>query len=252
MVYDRTMMGLRWASIPFSLSFLLLVGCARAPIKDLRLKWIGVETMPNVAGAVYTALSQAPVAVIVADQRPDPSLVGLHEKINAPVRTTDRVAEYCAAQVARLLGLAGAQIDPSAPVVVRMQLLDFRVIEGDRFNGFVRIRVGVYGPSGGEVWSDVLDGQASRWGRTYNPENFNAALTGSMAAAIDKLLMNPAFASALVAASPAQAPASAPAPAPVPAPALAPTAVPAPAPAPAPVPAPVPAPAPAPVPAPAS
>lgn len=173
--------------------------------------------MPTVAGAVYTALTQVPVAVVLADQRPDPSLVGLHQQIGAPVRTNDRVAEYCAAQVARLLALSGARIDPAAPVVVRMQLLDFRVLESNRFNGFVRIRASVYHVAGSELWSDVLDGQASRWGKTFNPENFNEALSGALAAAIDKLLMNPAFASAVLTAAspPAQAP---PPPAPVPAP----------------------------------
>lgn len=187
---------------------LLVGGCGHTPIANLRLKWTGVEKLPSVNGAVFDALRRVPVAVILADQRPDPSLVGVHQQINAAVRTTDRVAEYCAARVASLLGSAGAQIDPAAAVVLRMQLLDYQVIEGKRFNGFVRIRVGVHGRDGSELWSDLLDGQASRWGRTHNPENFNAALSGALAAAIDKLLGNPAFATAILSADapPAQAP----------------------------------------------
>lgn len=206
-------MGNRWVSWLCFVT-LLLGGCRAAPIANLRLKWIGVETLPQVAGPVYSALSQVPVAVLLADQRPDPSLVGVHQQINAPVRTSDRVAEFCAAQVAHLMGVAGARIDPAAPVVVRMQLLDFRVLEANRFNGFVRLRVGVSGPSGVELWSDVLDGQASRWGRTHNPENFNAALSGALAAAIDKLLSNPAFATAILAAAAPAAPPPAEPPAP--------------------------------------
>ncbi len=214
------MMGALRASVLCSV--LLWVGCGHTPIKNLRLQWMGVETMPTVAGPVYMALTQVPVAIVLADQRPDPSLVGVHQQINAPVRTSDSVAKHCAAQVARLLAIAGARIDPMAPVVVRMQLLEFRVLESNRFNGFVRIRVGVYGASGGELWGDILDGQDSRWGGTHNPENFNEALSGSLAAAIDKLVANPAFASAvLAAAAPPAEPAAAPAPPVAPAPAAA-------------------------------
>jgi hypothetical protein len=136
------------------------------------------------------------LALTLQDQRPEVGVVGLHVKINHTVRTTDNVGQHCADQIARMLESAGARLKEPPMLTLHAEILEFQVLEENVFNGTARIRYSIrQGPN--ELWSEVFTGTSKRWGKTYNPANFNAALSSSLASTVEKLLLSEGFAKAL-------------------------------------------------------
>lgn len=185
-------------------------GCRPPPIRNLRLGWVGVERPVSPSIAVREALAGAPITLGVQDLRPDPAVVGLHQDVNQPVRTTDSVAQTCASQLASMLEQSGARLKEPPLAELLVQLGEYQVIEGSSFIGSVRMRA-VVRRGAQELWSQEYMGTSKRWGRTHSPENFNQALSNALAEATSKLIVDPAFALALraaVAPAPSTQPAS--------------------------------------------
>lgn len=191
----------------FPLVFLVVAACASyGPIVDLPLAWRGVESSPAPSPPVAQAFAASTLAFGLRDVRPDPYAVGGYEDSNAVIRTSDNIASYCSTQLGQLLVHAGARFAGSPSAVLEAELLEFRVIEGNTFNGVVRIRViiqsGQSGQAGaGKAWNKTYTGTSKRWGRTHNPENFNEALSNSLVEVAQQLLQDPEFAAALQPAS---------------------------------------------------
>jgi hypothetical protein len=174
-----------------------LSGCATyGPVVDLRLAWRGVEASPHPSPDVARAFASSTLAFALRDVRPDPSSVGGYEETAMAIRTSDNVAAYCSARMGELLAHAGARFSASPTAVLEAELLEYRVIEGETFNGVVRIRAIVRGATG-KSWTATYTGRSKRWGRTHNPVNFNEALSGALADVAQQLIDDGGFAEAL-------------------------------------------------------
>ncbi|HEX8106633.1 MAG TPA: YajG family lipoprotein [Kofleriaceae bacterium] len=187
-----------------SIAFLVAAACVAGAacgggdsnIVNLPLRWQGVEALPRASGSVGRALSAAPFALGLRDLRPDPTAVGTYQDTGFVVRTTDNVGQFCSDRLGEMLVRAGARLEPGAPVTVEADLLDYQVVEGKRFVGTVRMRTTVK-RGASTVWSKTYTGSNERWGRTHNPENFNEALSNSLADAAQQLLQDNEFAKSL-------------------------------------------------------
>jgi hypothetical protein len=179
-----------------ALLVLIAVGCQAAPIQDLRLSWRGVGRSPRATPSVSAALSQVPIAFGLRDVRPDPSFVGTHQRENVPVRTSDSVAVFCSTQVGEMLRMAGARFEERPQAVIEAELVELRVDEGGRFNGQAVLRFIVR--TGAGEWTRTYQGASHRWGRTHSVDNFNEALSNSLAEATSRLLVDESFAQALL------------------------------------------------------
>lgn len=165
-------------------------------IQNLPLRWQGVDTLPRPSAPVARALAAAPLAIALRDLRADPTAVGAYQDTGFVVRTTDNVGQYCTDRLGDLLIHAGAHLDPSAPTALDAELLDYQVAEGSNFVGSVRVRATLR-RGGSTVWTRIYTGGSRRWGRTHNPENFNEALSNSLADVTQQLLQDDEFARSL-------------------------------------------------------
>jgi YajG family uncharacterized lipoprotein len=165
-------------------------------IKNLPLRWQGVDTQPTPSGDVARALAASPLTLGLRDLRADPTVVGRYADNGFVVRTTDNVGQYCTDRLGEMLLRAGAHLEPSAPTALEAELLDYQVVEGGSFEGTVQLRATLR-RGGNAVWSKTYTGTSKRWGRTHNPENFNEALSNSLADATQQLLKDAEFARSL-------------------------------------------------------
>lgn len=187
-----------------SIAFLVIVasgagaacGGGGGNIQNLPLRWQGVEAMPAPSGTVARALAAAPLMLGLRDLRADPTVVGRYADNGFVVRTTDNVGQYCTDRLGEMLVRAGAHLSQSAPTVLEAELLDYQVVEGSTFEGTVRMRATLR-RAGNQVWTKTYTGTNNRWGRTHNPENFNEALSNSLADATQQLLRDDEFARSL-------------------------------------------------------
>jgi hypothetical protein len=175
----------------------LVVACGGGGnITNLPLRWQGLDDLPRASGLVARAFTVSPLSFGLRDLRPDPSAVGSYEDTGFVVRTTDNVGQYCTNRVGEMLVHAGAHLEPAAPATLEVDLLDYHVVEGGTFDGTVRMRTTLR-RGADVVWSKTYTGKGQRWGRTHNPENFNEALSHSLADATRQLLMDDEFAQTL-------------------------------------------------------
>jgi hypothetical protein len=165
-------------------------------IKNLPLRWQGVEAMPMPSGSVAHALAASPFTFGLRDLRTDPSVVGAYQDTGFVVRTTDNVGQYCTDRMGEILVHAGAHLNDSPVATLEAELLDYKVVEGNTFAGTVQLRATLR-RGADAVWSKTYTGTSKRWGRTHNPENFNEALSNSLADATSQLLKDEEFARSL-------------------------------------------------------
>lgn len=159
--------------------------------------------MPS--ASVAAALAAVPISFGLRDVRPDPYFVGIHEQKQFVVRTRDNVGHFCGNRIGEMLLSAGARMNEQPIVALEADLVEYRVDEGQRFRGLVRFRMTLR-RQGYVDWSKVYEGKSTRWGATHNPENFNAALSGSLAEAMKSLLYDEEFARILSAPPPPASP----------------------------------------------
>ena len=165
-------------------------------IKNLPLRWQGVDKTPMPSGSVARALGASPLAFGLRDLRESPQAVGRFASDGFVVQTTDNVGQYCTDKIGAILVKAGARLEPGAPTTLEVDLLDYFVIEGGSFAGTVRLRTTLR-RGADEVWTKTYAGSSKRWGRTHNPDNFNESLSNSLAEATQQMLKDEEFARAL-------------------------------------------------------
>ena len=178
--------------------FVLLAACGGrgGNIKNLPLRWVGVSALPAPTTAVASALAASSFSFGLRDLRSDPTAVGAFQSSGFVVRTTDNVGQYCTDRMGEMLVHAGAHLNPAPGTALEAELLDYQVVEGSTFVGTVRLRVTLrHGTDA--VWSKTYTGTSKRWGRTHSPDNFNDALSNSLADATAQLLRDDGFAKSL-------------------------------------------------------
>ena len=146
--------------------------------------------MPS--GSVARALAASPLSFGLRDLRESPQAVGRFAGDGFVVQTTDNVGQYCTDKIGAILVKAGARLEPGAPTTLEVELLDYFVVEGGTFEGTVRMRTTLR-RGADAAWTKTYAGTSKRWGRTHNPENFNEALSNSLADATQQLLRDEEF-----------------------------------------------------------
>ena len=192
---------MRTLSIAFLVSAACVAGAAcgggrGGNITNLPLRWQGVDVPPRPSGSVARALATSPLAFGLRDLRESPSAVGRYADNGFVVQTTDNVGQYCTDRIGAILVGAGAHLEPGAPTTLEIELLDYFVVEGGSFEGSVRMRTTLR-RGADAVWTKTYAGSSKRWGRTHNPDNFNEALSSSLAEASQQLLRDEEFARTL-------------------------------------------------------
>jgi len=133
----------------------------------------------------------------LVDQRKDKTFVGVNrEKGYARyVTTIDDVPALLTDRVLDLMKEAGLPISDKvegANIVLTGEILRYGVTEDQTYKGELRILLEIH--SGEKsVWKGVVVGRASRFGRSYKPENYQEVLSDVVVEAVSRMLSDQTF-----------------------------------------------------------
>ena len=137
----------------------------------------------------------------IADKRDKGTQIGMNteEKIVVPVTTTSDIAGFVREHVAAQLKAIGleAQSADSGDRVLRCELIEFWVAEGERYLGSVRLKVTVADSDGAELWSALVGGASNHFGRSLKPDNYTESVSNATQDLAAHLVSAPGFREAL-------------------------------------------------------
>ena len=180
--------------------FSLLLGCASTkPIENVPLVWkptsetsLGSVSLSDVSGVTFSVQK-------FIDNRNNKKLIGTNTESSPhkTVTTSDNVASWCTTQFVDLLKKQGIRVSDSGNVRIEGDVSDFNVNEGDEYKARVSIRIKAIDSNGVTLWDGVLDGSASRFGRSYSVDNYYETLTDAFIRGYRDLISNTSFMSSM-------------------------------------------------------
>ena len=190
------MRGWRWAlglisvtaaASVLAAAFLTNVPLRWKPTSDLRL---GNQQM-----------AQTPIQFEkFTDTRQDPHAIGENREDDTPkpVTTPDDVGEFVSTHMRELFNRAGMNtVDSNGSVIIKGEVKDFYARETHTYKAEVSIHLTIMSRDGTTLWSGTAPGEATRFGRSYNLENYYEVLSDSVVNATSSLLSSPDIQKAL-------------------------------------------------------
>jgi len=157
------------------------------PTSDLRL---GVIQM-----------SQAPVQFdVFRDVRADKHAIGENREDGTPkpVTTTDDVGAFVSAHMRGLFDQAGLKtVDSNGLVTIKGDVTQFFVRETSLYRSEVTVHLTVLGRDGKVLWSGTASGEAKRFGRSYELEDYYEVLSDAIVNTVSSMLQSTQFQKAL-------------------------------------------------------
>jgi len=188
-------------AVAFSAS-LLLSGAAFArgePLDNIPLKWTPTSPLSewgvvDISGAMLTTKIHFDTFV---DTRQNPSLIAENrEKTDKvrPVTTSGDVAGFVTDHLKESLHGAGLNtVDGDADVYISGEIRQFFVVETSTYNGEISLLIHVKNRSGKELWTGIVAGDATRWGRSYSAANYYETISNMVLSATHNLLASAGF-----------------------------------------------------------
>jgi Uncharacterized lipoprotein len=174
---------------------------AKKLLVGIPLLWKPTEAK-NAGVVNLTGVSEVKVQVAkFTDTRPDPTKIGENTEDSParPVTTNDDVAAFISTNVTDTLRSYGFKLVPDGgDVIVRGEVLEFMVRESNTYKGEVRLKATVE-RAGKPVWTGVVSGSSSRFGRSYKADNYYETLSDAILGAASNLASDPGFHQALAA-----------------------------------------------------
>lgn len=174
----------------------LIGGCANTkPHDNVPLVWkptseasLGSVSLSDVSGVTFFIPK-------FDDGRTNKKQIGLNTESspNKTVTTGDNVGAWCTNQFVDLMKKQGMKVSESGNVKLIGEVVDFNVNEGDEYKARVSIRIKAVDLNGSVLWDGLLDGSASRYGRSYNLENYYETLTDAYIRGYRDLINNTTF-----------------------------------------------------------
>ena len=170
---------------------LLVSGAAfsRGPLENIPLKWSPTSPLSemgalDVSGALLTTKIRIDAFV---DTRQNPSLIAENREKADKVRqvtTSDDVGRFLTDHLKESLHGAGLNtVDSGGDVSLSGEIRQFFVTEESTYNGQISLLLHVKNAAGKELWSGIVNGDATRWGRSYSAGNYYEAISKQRCAA---------------------------------------------------------------------
>jgi hypothetical protein len=188
-------------------SFATLVVSAAAfaggDLQNIPLKWSPTSTFSemgkvDISGAMLTRKVHIDTLV---DTRQNPSLIAENREKAGKVRqvtTSGDVAAYVTDHLKETLHGAGLNVvDGPADVNVSGEIRQFFVTELNTYVGDISLLVHVKNSAGKELWTGLVAGDSSRFGRSYSAENYYEAISDMVLKAANNLVSTAGFHDAL-------------------------------------------------------
>ncbi|MGB6356133.1 MAG: hypothetical protein WBF21_19325, partial [Steroidobacteraceae bacterium] len=151
---------------------------AAAPIENVPLAWKPTSVLSemgtiDLSGPILTTKIRFEPLV---DTRQNPALVAENrEKADKvrPMTTSSDVAAFVTEHLKDSVHGAGLSVvDADADLSVSGEIRKFFVTEDSTYNGEMSLLIHVKDKSGKELWTGIVNGDATRWGRSYKAENY--------------------------------------------------------------------------------
>jgi hypothetical protein len=184
-------------------SFLLNAAAFAAPaLENIPLQWKPTSVFSemgtlDLSGAVIATKIRFDPLV---DARQDPARVAENrEKAQVrPMTTSTDVAVFVTDHLKSTLRSAGLNVvDGDADIIVSGDIRKFFVTEDNTYNGEISLMIHVKDRSGKELWSGIVNGDATRWGRSYKAENYFEVMSDMTLRAAFNMLSGDGFHAAL-------------------------------------------------------
>lgn len=138
----------------------------------------------------------------ILDKRDKGTQIGANteEKTPVPVITTSDISDFVREHVANQLKAIGLDVDRAngSDRILRCELIEFWVAEGERYLGSVRLKVTITSSDGAELWSALVGGASNRFGRSLKPDNYTESVSNAIQDLSAHLVSAPGFRQALV------------------------------------------------------
>ncbi len=182
----------------------VLFGCSSTPPKmltDVPLVWKPTKSVYDSDTLTMTGLfSQKYKVMPFTDTRANKSEIGKNiEDNNAKLVTTrDDVADWCRSRFIDIIKQRGFNVaEDNANVNIKGEITDYFVTEDNVYNGHVAIKITVENSAGKLLWQGMMTGMTKRFGHSYKLENYYETLSDSYLNAVNSLLKNHEFITAL-------------------------------------------------------
>ena len=146
--------------------------------------------------------TQAPIQFeVFQDVRERHDLIGENREDEGkvkPVTTEDDVGAFVSTHMRELFKQAGYNVvDSNGRVTIKGEVKQFFVRETSTYKSEVQVHLTVVGPDGATLWSGIASGDASRFGRSYQLENYYEVLGDAIVNTVSSMLQSPEFQKAL-------------------------------------------------------
>jgi hypothetical protein len=175
------------------------LGAYAAPrlLKDVPLKWQPTSDLR--LGAMQ--MSEAPIQFeTFKDVRDMPEAIGENREDDTPkpVTTKDDVGAFVSTHMRELFDKAGLHtVDNNGSVIVKGEVKQFFVRETHTYKAEVAVHLTVVARDGATLWSGMASGDATRFGRSYELENYYEVLSDAIVNTTSSMLQSEEFQKAL-------------------------------------------------------
>ncbi len=146
-------------------------------------------------------MSQAAVQFdVFRDVRADKQAIGENREDEKPkpVTTTDDVGSFVSTHMRQLFESAGLKtVDSGATVTLKGEVTQFFVRETSLYRSEVAVHLTVVGRDGKVLWSGTASGEAKRFGRSYELEDYYEVLSDAIVNTVSSMLQSAQFQKAL-------------------------------------------------------
>jgi hypothetical protein len=181
---------------------LLLAVTVAAHAKTALLEHVPLQWKPT--SELRLGAMQMPAALIqfesFQDARDNKDAIGenLEDDKPRPVTTSDDVGAFVSAHMRELFDHAGLKtVDSNGAVIIKGEVKQFYVRENATYESEVAIHLTLTGHDGKPLWSGVATGDATRFGRSYQLENYYEVLSDAVVNAVSSMLQSADFQKAL-------------------------------------------------------
>ena len=184
------------------LAAFLLSAALTASSKTKLLEHIPLEWRPTSALQLGTSQMTASSVTIapITDGRDNKELIGENreEDTPKPVTTIDDVGTFVSKNIRQLFDQAGVKtVDSNGEVIVKGEVKKFFVREESTYKSTVEIHLTVIDQDGKTLWNGLASGEATRFGRSYQAENYYEVLSDALVNTVSSMLQAPDFRKAL-------------------------------------------------------
>ncbi|HBC85754.1 MAG TPA: hypothetical protein DCZ94_02245 [Lentisphaeria bacterium] len=122
----------------------------------------------------------------------------IEDKKDKLVTTCDNVSDWCRSRFMAVIKQRGFNVvEENASMTFKGEVLEFYVIEDNMYNASVGIKITAENAAGNVVWQGMMSGSAKRFGHSYKLENYYETLSDAYINAVNGLLKNQEFRTAL-------------------------------------------------------